>query len=85
MKYSILLIEDNLSICKSIKNTLENDQFNGIHNAFYLLSQSSSIKEQKKYIQIAQTSLEFLTSIVNYKFFQTQCIIHKHEKAYVEV
>ncbi len=28
MKYNILLIEDNLSICKSIITTLENDQFN---------------------------------------------------------
>jgi two-component system, OmpR family, response regulator VicR len=27
MKYSILLIEDNLAICKSIMTTLENDQF----------------------------------------------------------
>jgi signal transduction histidine kinase/CheY-like chemotaxis protein len=38
---------------------------NGIHNAFYLLSQSNSVTEQQKYMQIAQTSLDFLTSIVN--------------------
>jgi signal transduction histidine kinase/CheY-like chemotaxis protein len=38
---------------------------NGVHNAFYLLSQANSEQEQRKYIQIAQTSLEFLTSIVN--------------------
>lgn len=30
MKYNLLLIEDNLSICKSIMKTLENDQFNVI-------------------------------------------------------
>lgn len=38
---------------------------NGIHNAFYLLSQSNSVQEQQKYMQIAQTSLDFLTAIVN--------------------
>lgn len=30
MKYNLLLIEDNLSICKSIISTLESDQFNVI-------------------------------------------------------
>jgi len=38
---------------------------NGIHNAFYLLTQSNSEKEKNNYIQIAQTSLDYLTSIVN--------------------
>jgi len=38
---------------------------NGIHNAFYLLSQSNSEQEKQDYIQIAQTSLDYLTSIVN--------------------
>ena len=38
---------------------------NGIHNAVYLLSQANTIQEQENYIQIAQTSLDFLISIVN--------------------
>jgi len=38
---------------------------NGIHNAVYLLSQANSLKEQESYLQIAQTSLDILISIVN--------------------
>jgi len=38
---------------------------NGIHNAFYLLSQSNTEQEKSNYMQIAQTSLDYLTSIVN--------------------
>lgn len=38
---------------------------NGVYNAFYLLSQTLKSSDYKSYLEIAQTSLESLSSIIN--------------------